>query len=108
MQCWDNSTRGLDSSTALKFVKTLRLATDLAGSCAIVAIYQASESIYDVLEPNDRWLYLLTEIRSSIKSSYYTRVVRSTSAMPMQPRPFSSIWASSARIGRLRETFLLL
>ena len=47
LQCWDNSTRGLDSATALEFVKTLKLSTSMAGSAAIVAIYQASQSIYD-------------------------------------------------------------
>ncbi|KAK0121069.1 hypothetical protein ONS96_011252 [Cadophora gregata f. sp. sojae] len=50
LQCWDNSTRGLDSATALEFVKTLRLSTDLAGSAAVVAIYQASQSIYDIFD----------------------------------------------------------
>ncbi|KAK2764595.1 hypothetical protein FQN54_009290 [Arachnomyces sp. PD_36] len=50
LQCWDNSTRGLDSSTALEFVKTLRLSTKYAGSTAIVAIYQASQSIYDIFD----------------------------------------------------------
>lgn len=48
LQAWDNSTRGLDSSTAYNFVKTLRLSTDLTGSAAVVAIYQASQNIYDV------------------------------------------------------------
>jgi ATP-binding cassette subfamily G (WHITE) protein 2 (PDR) len=48
LQCWDNSTRGLDSATALDFVKTLRTSTDLTGATAIVALYQASQSIYDV------------------------------------------------------------
>lgn len=50
LQCWDNSTRGLDSSTALEFVKTLRLSTNMTGSAAVVAIYQASQSIYDVFD----------------------------------------------------------
>ncbi|KAL0567295.1 Multidrug resistance protein [Marasmius crinis-equi] len=50
LQCWDNSTRGLDSATALEFVKTLRLSTKYAGSTAIVAIYQASQDIYDVFD----------------------------------------------------------
>ncbi|GMG30719.1 unnamed protein product [Aspergillus oryzae] len=50
LQCWDNSTRGLDSSTALEFVKNLRLSTDYTGSTAIVAIYQASQAIYDVFD----------------------------------------------------------
>ncbi|KAB5578676.1 ATP-binding cassette transporter ABC1 [Coniochaeta sp. 2T2.1] len=47
---WDNSTRGLDSATALKFVNTLRLAADFADSAAAVAIYQASQSIYDLFD----------------------------------------------------------
>lgn len=50
IQCWDNSTRGLDSATALDFVRTLRLSTSLGGSTAIVAIYQASQAIYDVFD----------------------------------------------------------
>ena len=48
LQCWDNSTRGLDSATALEFVKTLRISTSLSHSTAVVAIYQASQAIYDV------------------------------------------------------------
>jgi ATP-binding cassette subfamily G (WHITE) protein 2 (PDR) len=50
LQCWDNSTRGLDSATALEFVKTLRLSTEMAGCAAVVAIYQASQAIYDVFD----------------------------------------------------------
>ncbi len=48
LQCWDNSTRGLDSATALEFVKTVRLSTKYMGATAVVAIYQASQDIYDV------------------------------------------------------------
>ncbi|KAI1457448.1 ABC-2 type transporter-domain-containing protein [Annulohypoxylon moriforme] len=44
---WDNSTRGLDSATALKFVQSLRLASDIGGSANAVAIYQASQAIYE-------------------------------------------------------------
>ena len=47
---WDNSTRGLDSATALKFVQTLRLAADFGGSTHSVAIYQASQAIYDLFD----------------------------------------------------------
>ncbi|KAE8355692.1 ABC-2 type transporter-domain-containing protein [Aspergillus coremiiformis] len=47
---WDNSTRGLDSATALKFVESLRLFADLAGSAHTVAIYQASQNIYDIFD----------------------------------------------------------
>ncbi|KAF8329221.1 pleiotropic drug resistance ABC transporter [Amanita rubescens] len=46
ISCWDNSTRGLDSSTALEFIHALRLATDTMHLTTVAAIYQASESIY--------------------------------------------------------------
>jgi ATP-binding cassette subfamily G (WHITE) protein 2 (PDR) len=48
LQCWDNSTRGLDSATALEFVRTLRMNTDLMGSTCCLAIYQAPQAAYDV------------------------------------------------------------
>ncbi|KAL4780663.1 ABC-2 type transporter-domain-containing protein [Aspergillus varians] len=47
---WDNSSRGLDSATALKFIEALRLLADLAGTAHVVAIYQASQSIYEVFD----------------------------------------------------------
>ncbi|KAL2703108.1 hypothetical protein AAEP93_007406 [Penicillium crustosum] len=43
---WDNSTRGLDSASALQFANALRLSADLLGCCHAVAAYQASESMY--------------------------------------------------------------
>ncbi|RMD43205.1 hypothetical protein DV735_g1891, partial [Chaetothyriales sp. CBS 134920] len=50
IQCWDNSTRGLDSATALEFVRTLRTSTKLTGTTAIVTLYQASQAIYDTFD----------------------------------------------------------
>lgn len=47
---WDNSTRGLDSATALKFVQSLRLAADLDSSAHAVAAYQASQAIYNLFD----------------------------------------------------------
>ncbi|KDQ56615.1 hypothetical protein JAAARDRAFT_131673 [Jaapia argillacea MUCL 33604] len=47
---WDNSTRGLDASTALEFVRALRIATDLAQLSTIVSIYQAGESLYELFD----------------------------------------------------------
>jgi ABC-type multidrug transport system ATPase subunit len=44
---WDNSTRGLDAATALEFTRALRMSANLAGSVHLVAIYQASQAIYD-------------------------------------------------------------
>ena len=39
VQCWDNSTRGLDASTALDFVKSLRIMTDVLGQTTFVTLY---------------------------------------------------------------------
>lgn len=50
VQCWDNSTRGLDASTALDFVKCLRIMTDVLGQTTFVTLYQASESIYELFD----------------------------------------------------------
>ncbi|KAK7055288.1 ABC-2 type transporter-domain-containing protein [Favolaschia claudopus] len=47
---WDNSSRGLDSASALSFIRTLRLATQVTGSTCMVAIYQASQSAYDLFD----------------------------------------------------------
>lgn len=44
------STRGLDSATALKFVQSLRLGSDIGGSAHAVAIYQASQAIYELFD----------------------------------------------------------
>ncbi|KAH8599017.1 ABC-2 type transporter-domain-containing protein [Bisporella sp. PMI_857] len=43
---WDNSTRGLDASTALDYVKSLRVMTNIYKCTTFVSLYQASESIY--------------------------------------------------------------
>ena len=48
LQCWDNSTRGLDSANAVNFCQSLRLQADLLGVAAAVALYQAPESAYEV------------------------------------------------------------
>ncbi|KAL4953269.1 ABC-2 type transporter-domain-containing protein [Aspergillus filifer] len=50
LQCWDNSTRGLDSANALEFCKNLALMSKYAGTTACVAIYQASQNAYDVFD----------------------------------------------------------
>lgn len=47
---WDNSTRGLDASTALEFVQALRLGTDIAHLTTIVSIYQAGEQLYELFD----------------------------------------------------------
>lgn len=50
LQAWDNSTRGLDSANAVEFCKTLRTQTELYGTTALVSIYQAPQSAYDLFD----------------------------------------------------------
>ncbi|KAI1323108.1 ABC-2 type transporter-domain-containing protein [Xylariaceae sp. FL0255] len=50
LQCWDNSTRGLDSANALEFCKTLRTQTEIFGTTACVSIYQSPQSAYDCFD----------------------------------------------------------
>ncbi|UPK90758.1 hypothetical protein LCI18_001693 [Fusarium solani-melongenae] len=48
--CWDNSTRGLDASTALEYTKAIRAMTDVLGLASIVTLYQAGNGIYDLFD----------------------------------------------------------
>ncbi|KAF2790706.1 ABC transporter-like protein [Melanomma pulvis-pyrius CBS 109.77] len=48
--CWDNSTRGLDASTALDYAKSLRIMTDISQRTTFVTLYQAGEGIYDLMD----------------------------------------------------------
>jgi ATP-binding cassette subfamily G (WHITE) protein 2 (SNQ2) len=40
---WDNSTRGLDASTALDYASSLRVMTDISDRTTLVTLYQAGE-----------------------------------------------------------------
>ncbi|KAL4982975.1 P-loop containing nucleoside triphosphate hydrolase protein [Aspergillus falconensis] len=44
---WDNSTRGLDASTALDWTKAMRAMTDILGLTTIASLYQAGNGIYE-------------------------------------------------------------
>ncbi|KAK6455861.1 ABC-2 type transporter-domain-containing protein [Scheffersomyces xylosifermentans] len=50
IQCWDNSTRGLDSATALEFMRALKTSAEIAKSTPLVAIYQCSQDTYDLFD----------------------------------------------------------
>lgn len=64
IQCWDNSSRGLDSATALQFIQTVRLGVKMTGTAAVVALYQASQQAYDVC------LYLLKVLRGNRQADH--------------------------------------
>lgn len=48
--CWDNSTRGLDASTALEYTRALRAMTDELQLTTIVTLYQAGNGIFDLFD----------------------------------------------------------
>lgn len=48
--CWDNSTRGLDASTALEYVRCARAMTDELGLSSIMTLYQAGNGIYELFD----------------------------------------------------------
>jgi ABC-type multidrug transport system ATPase subunit len=104
LQCWDNSTRGLDSANALEFCRTLRTQADTMGCTSCVAIYQAPQSAYEVrasrlkLRNNDAEALF----RFSTRSSCFTKVVRYTLARPLRRRPTSRASASSVLSSRQR------
>lgn len=47
---WDNATRGLDSATALEFVRSLRTMAEIAEITQAAAVYQASQSLYELFD----------------------------------------------------------
>lgn len=46
IQAWDNSSRGLDASSAVEYVSSLRSLTNMAQISTAVALYQAGENLY--------------------------------------------------------------
>lgn len=48
--CWDNSTRGLDASSALDWARAIRAMTDVYSLSSIVTLYQAGNQIYDLFD----------------------------------------------------------
>lgn len=50
LQCWDNSTRGLDSATAMEFIRALKTSATICNATPLVAIYQCSQDTYDLFD----------------------------------------------------------
>ena len=50
LQCWDNATRGLDSATALEFVRALKTQAEVLDVTSAIAIYQCSQDAYDLFD----------------------------------------------------------
>ncbi|KAI0016576.1 ABC drug exporter AtrF [Xylariomycetidae sp. FL0641] len=50
VQGWDNSSKGLDASTAAEYVQSLRAMTNMARASTAVSLYQAGESLYALFD----------------------------------------------------------
>ncbi|EAT81447.2 hypothetical protein SNOG_10948 [Parastagonospora nodorum SN15] len=50
LMSWDNSTRGLDASTAVDYARSLRVLTNIYKTTTFVSLYQASENIYNCFD----------------------------------------------------------
>ncbi|KAI8142015.1 ABC-2 type transporter-domain-containing protein [Fennellomyces sp. T-0311] len=50
INCWDCSTRGLDAASALDYVRSLRIMTDVFKKTTVATLYQASNSIYRIFD----------------------------------------------------------
>jgi ABC-type multidrug transport system ATPase subunit/ABC-type multidrug transport system permease subunit len=50
VQGWDNSSKGLDASTALEYVRSIRIMTNMADVSTAVSLYQAGESLFELVD----------------------------------------------------------
>ncbi|KAG2224969.1 hypothetical protein INT45_000090 [Circinella minor] len=50
INCWDCSTRGLDAASALDYVRSLRIMTDVFNKTTVATLYQASNNIFDLFD----------------------------------------------------------
>lgn len=85
--CYDNSSRGLDSSTALEFVQALRIATDIGDLTTLCCLYQAGEHLAKIFDKvivlnEGRMVYFgpFSEAASHFKQMGYEPQPRQTTA----------------------------
>ncbi|KAG2208507.1 hypothetical protein INT47_010203 [Mucor saturninus] len=50
INCWDCSTRGLDAASALDYVRSLRIMTDVFKKTTVATLYQASNNIFALFD----------------------------------------------------------
>jgi ABC-type multidrug transport system ATPase subunit len=50
INCWDCSTRGLDAASALDYVRSLRIMTDVFQKTTVATLYQASNNIFNLFD----------------------------------------------------------
>ncbi|GAW14003.1 hypothetical protein ANO14919_033950 [Xylariales sp. No.14919] len=97
IQAWDNTTRGLDSLTALKVVTTLKRSAVTRGTCVMVSLYQASPAIYDQCDK----VSLLYEGRQITQVNMVKQGFESKA--PCSLEDFVGVWLKSAEREALIE-----
>ncbi|KAF1959984.1 P-loop containing nucleoside triphosphate hydrolase protein [Byssothecium circinans] len=50
LQCWDNSTRGLDSVNSLQFMRAIRDRSSRLGTAVVVSLYQTSDNVFRLFD----------------------------------------------------------
>lgn len=131
---WDNSTRGLDAASALKFVKALRLAADMGMSCHAIAAYQASQSMYDMFDkvvvlyegqeiyygPRERAVSYFQDMgwirhERQVSGDFLTAITNPSERnalpgmedkVPRTPKEFSEYWKKSPEYHSLRKQII--
>ncbi|KAF7553146.1 hypothetical protein G7Z17_g3859 [Cylindrodendrum hubeiense] len=116
LQCWDNSTRGLDSGNAISFCNTLRVQADMMNVAALVAIYQAPQSAYEIYfgRTEDAKKYFedlgfhcperqtTADFLTSMTAPHERRLKPGfESAAPYTPEEFAARWKASAECAAL-------
>ena len=97
LQCWDNCTRGLDSTTALKIMKLLQKTTTDQELSVVTSLYQASRAICEVrYSSHSETDFYSSPVRSSIRSLCFTKDFRSILAPLMERENPLKIWGSFA------------
>ncbi|KAK4231890.1 ATP-binding cassette transporter [Podospora fimiseda] len=131
-QCWDNSTRGLDSSNALEFIKTLRLQSDLFSQTSLVSIYQSPQAAYSLFDKitllySGHQIYFgpIASAKEYFESLGFIcpprqttpdfltsmtfpseRLIRPDFHPPSTPEEFVSAWKSSPQYAELQQSIL--
>lgn len=127
LQCWDNSTRGLDAATALEFIRAIKTSSQVYDTTSLIAIYQCSQDAYDLFD-NVILLYEGHQIYfgpAEMAKGYFERMgyvcpPRQTTAdfltsvtspaeriaetgrtVPGTPKEFSAYWEKSPEYARL-------
>lgn len=87
IRMFDNSSRGLDSSTALEFVQALRIMTDVGKVATLCSIYQAGESLTQIFdkvlvlwEGHEVYCGPVTEAAAYFNELGFERIDRQTTA----------------------------